>query len=242
MNYNDEISQLMNQIVTNEKKGCSCGQSAQNNKNCKSCFCCPSAIVGPTGPAGPVGPTGPQGNTGAQGIPGPTGPTGNTGATGPSGPTGATGVTGATGATGPSGPTGATGVTGATGASGDSTACACVDQMRNILRQIITLYPSDNVVIAMESGNNASGPPGSLLPAPNSNPNAGLLQLTNNQGVPQEAVSICRIAAVRITSAAYNNNITYLPAPTPAPTGSRPRRPICRLRTAGSTACCPCSP
>lgn len=27
-----------------------------------------------------------------------------------------------------------------------------------------------------------------------------------------------------------------------APTGSRPRRPICRLRTAGSTACCPCSP
>ena len=91
--------------------------------------------------------------------------------------------------------------------------------MRNILRQIITLYPTDNVIVAMESGNNASGRPGSLLPAPNSNPNAGLFQLVNSQGVPQEAVSICRIASIRITSATYNNAITYLSAPTPAPTG-----------------------
>ena len=71
----------------------------------------------------------------------------------------------------------------------------------------------------MESGNNASGRLGALLPAPNTNPNAGLLQLTNAQGVSQEAVSLCRIAAVRITSATYNNAITYLPTPTPAPTG-----------------------
>lgn len=91
--------------------------------------------------------------------------------------------------------------------------------MRNLLQQIIQLYPTDNVVVAMESGNNASGRPGSLLPAPNTNPNAGLLQLTNAQGVPQEALSICRIASVRITSATYNNAITYLPVPSPAPTG-----------------------
>jgi len=37
--------------------------------------------------------------------------------------------------------------------------------------------------------------------------------------VPQEAVSICRIASVRITSASYNNAITYLPVPVPPPTG-----------------------
>lgn len=67
----------------------------------------------------------------------------------------------------------------------------------------------------MESGDNASGRAGSLIPAVNS----GLLQLVNNQGVPQEAVSICRIVAVRVTSATYNNSITYLPAPIPAPTG-----------------------
>lgn len=71
----------------------------------------------------------------------------------------------------------------------------------------------------MESGNNASGRPGSLLPAPNNNPNSGLFQLVNNQGVPEEALSICRIASITITSSTYNNAITYLPAPTPQPTG-----------------------
>ena len=91
--------------------------------------------------------------------------------------------------------------------------------MRNVLQQIITLYPNDNVVVSMESGNNASGRPHALLPAPNTNPNAGLFQLANNQGVPQEALSICRIAAVRVTSTTYNNSITYLPAPVPAPEG-----------------------
>lgn len=91
--------------------------------------------------------------------------------------------------------------------------------MRNVIEQLITLYPTDNVVVSMESGNNASGRLGSLLPAPNSNPDAGLLQLVNAQGVPQEAISLCRIAAIRITSATYNDAISYLPAPTPLPTG-----------------------
>lgn len=70
-------------------------------------------------------------------------------------------------------------------------------------------------LLQWKSGNNASGRAGSLL----SSPDYGLLQLTNAQGVPQEAVSICRIASVRITSAVYNEAITYLPAPVPAPTG-----------------------
>ena len=51
------------------------------------------------------------------------------------------------------------------------------------------------------------------------NPNSGLFQLTNAQGVPEEAISICRIASIRITSSTYNDAITYLPAPVPAPTG-----------------------
>ena len=60
---------------------------------------------------------------------------------------------------GPTGPTGATGVTGPAGPAGNnanSTACFCVDQMRNIIQQIITLYPNDNLIIAMESGNKGS--------------------------------------------------------------------------------------
>lgn len=91
--------------------------------------------------------------------------------------------------------------------------------MRNIIEQIITLYPDDNLIIAMESGNNVSGRPGSLLPGPNDNPNAGLFQLVNAQGVPEEAVSICRIASITITSSEYNDEITYLPVPDPLPTG-----------------------
>ena len=138
---------------------------------------------------------------------GPTGPAGPTGATGPMGPMGFPGLTG------PTGPTGPTGATGPTGSVADSVECACIQQMRNILQQIIQLYPMNNIIVAMESGNNASGRAGSLLP------NSGLLQLVNNQGTPQEAVPICRIAAVRISSAVYNDAITYLPAPVPAPEG-----------------------
>ncbi|BDF71940.1 hypothetical protein CE91St41_29210 [Oscillospiraceae bacterium] len=185
-----------------------------------------TGATGTTGATGVIGPTGATGATGSQGPAG-TGATGATGATGPTGPTGATGATGVTGptgptgagATGPTGPTGATGATGATGGSAQTAGCACVAQMRNILAQIIQYYPTDTVVVSMESGNNASGRPGALLPAPDTNPNAGLFQLTNAQGVVQEAVSICRIASIRVTSDTYNNNITYLPAPVPAPEG-----------------------
>ena len=91
--------------------------------------------------------------------------------------------------------------------------------MRNIIQQIITLYPNDNLIVAMESGNNASGRPGSLIPAPNNNPTSGLFQLVNAQGTPEEALSICRIASITITSSTYNDTITYLPAPVPIPTG-----------------------
>ena len=87
--------------------------------------------------------------------------------------------------------------------------------MKNVLQQIIRLYPNDNVVVVMESGNNASGRASALIPATN----PSLLQLTSAQGVPQEAISVCRIASIRITSATYNDAITYLPAPDPAPTG-----------------------
>ena len=137
------------------------------------------------------------------GPPGPPGPPGEPGEQGPPGKTGEQGPPGETGEQGPPGP------------PGNAVECFCVAQMRNLLRQLITLYPSDNLIITTESGNTASGRPGALLPAPNTNPNAGLFQLVNNQGAPQEAVSLCRITAVRVTSATYNNAIAYLPAPTP---------------------------
>lgn len=123
------------------------------------------------------------------------------------------------GLTGLTGPQGETGATGPAGSNASSASCFCVDQMRNVIAQIIALYPNDNIIVAMESGNNVSGRPGDLLPGSNDNPNSGLFQLTNAQGVPEEAISICRIASIRITSSTYNDAITSLPTPGPAPTG-----------------------
>ena len=163
-------------------------------------------------------PRGFDGEDGQDGATGPTGPTGATGATGPTGPTGSTGATCATGPIGPTGATGATGPTGPTGPTGsisNTASCFCVAQMRNIIEQIIALYPDDNLIVAMESGNNASGRPGSLIPGPDTNPDAGLFQLVNTQGTPEEALSICRIASITVTSSTYNDAITYLPVPSP---------------------------
>ncbi len=91
--------------------------------------------------------------------------------------------------------------------------------MRNVIRQIIEFYPDDNLSVSMESGDNASGRPGSLYIPPDSNPSAGLFLLENTQGVVEEALSLCRIAAIKITSADYDDRITYLPVPDPEPEG-----------------------
>lgn len=101
--------------------------------------------------------------------------------------------------------------------------------MLHLIQQIIALYPNDTLSIAMENGNNTSGRPGSLLPATN----PGLFELVDSQGRPQEAVSVCRIVSIRVTSAAYNDAITYLatPVPTPQDCGASCEaavRPICR--------------
>lgn len=200
------------------------------SRSCEPCITpvntCGCACIGPRGPRGfrgATGPTGPTGATGATGpgvgATGPTGPTGATGATGANGATGPTGLQGPTGATGATGVTGATGATGATGVVAVSASCACVSQMKHLLEQLIALYPNENVIVSMESGNNASGRLGSLLPSPNNNPQSGILQLVNSQGKPSEAISICHIASIRLTSASYNNAITYLSVPTPIPTG-----------------------
>ncbi len=83
--------------------------------------------------------------------------------------------------------------------------------MINVLEQIIQLYPNSTIVVTTENGSAASGYPGALLTAPN----YGLLQLTDCHCQPQEAISLCKIASVRITCATYDNAISYLPQPAP---------------------------
>lgn len=189
---------------------------------------CPGSqgITGPTGAMGPqgyVGPTGPMGPAGPMGVTGATGPAGVTGATGPAGVTGATGPAGITGATGPAGVTGATGPTGVTGATGptgpaantNSACCGCKEQLRNIIQQIITLYPNNDLLVTLESGDAVVGRPGSLILGPNGR--TGVFEVTNPQNFPQY-LPICSIDTIQINNAVYNNAIVYLPEPVPAPT------------------------
>ena len=154
---------------------------------CRPEPCCPCTISGPPGPPGPPGPQGPAGPEGPQGIPG---------------PTGATGVTGATGPTGPAGNT-------------NSVTCGCKEQMRNIIQQIISLYPNSDLFVTLESGDAVFGRPGSLILGPNGR--TGIFEVINSQNLTQ-FLSICSIDTIQINNAVYNDAIAYLPEPVPVPT------------------------
>ncbi|WP_242846231.1 hypothetical protein [Anaeromassilibacillus senegalensis] len=87
--------------------------------------------------------------------------------------------------------------------------------MRNIIQQIITLYPNNNLFVTLDSGDAVVGLPGSLILGPDGR--TGVFQVTNPQDFPQY-LSICSIDTIRIDNATYNDAIVYLPEPTPVPT------------------------
>lgn len=126
-------------------------------------------------------------------------------------------IPGPTGPAGPTGPTGATGTTGATGPAGStiSANCGCKEQMRNIIQQIIALYPNNDLFITLDSGDAVVGRPGSLILGPNGL--TGVFEVTNPQVSPQY-LSVCSINTIQINNAVYNDAIVYLPEPIPAPT------------------------
>ena len=175
---------------------------------------------GPTGPAGPPGcpglpgPMGPRGCPGPQGITGPTGAMGPQGYVGPTGPMGPTGPAGPAGAVGPTGPAGSTGPTGPAG-NENSVSCRCKEQMRNIIQQIIALYPNNNLLVTLSSGDASFGRPGSLILGPDGR--TGVFEVINPQNQMQY-LSICSIDTIQIDNATYNDTIVYLPEPFPAPT------------------------
>ena len=131
---------------------------------------------------------------------------------GPQGPRGYRGATGPTGATGSSGATGATGPTGPAGSS-ETVCCDCKEQIRNILQQIITLYPNQDLFITLESGDAAVGRAGAMLLGPNGR--TGVFEVINSQNTSQY-LSICSIDTIQINDAVYNDAIGYLPEPVPA--------------------------
>ena len=116
---------------------------------------------------------------------------------------------------GPQGPRGYRGATGPTRPAGSSetVCCDCKEQIRNILQQIITLYPNQDLFITLESGVAAVGRAGALLLGPNGR--TGVFEVINSQNTSQY-LSICSIDTIQINDAVYNDAIVYLPEPVPA--------------------------
>lgn len=104
------------------------------------------------------------------------------------------------------------------GFDGDSNdfCCFCVEQMRNIVEQIITLYPDSQLFISLKSGDAVIGTPGAITLGANGK--SGIFELIPSQGNTRQLVSICSIDTITINNAAYNEQIVYLPEPEPLPT------------------------
>lgn len=166
--------------------------------------------TGPQGPRGVEGPTGPQGEQGPAGL--------------------ADTITIGTVTTGEPGtdasvtdvgespnhilnfviPRGADG-----NSNGNDFCCFCVQQMRNIIEQIIILYPNNQLFITLDSGDSLIGTPGPIRLGPNGE--SGVFEVIVSQGAFREFLSICSIDTITINNATYNETITYLPMPDPAP-------------------------
>ncbi|AYD40425.1 hypothetical protein D4Z93_07755 [Clostridium fermenticellae] len=195
----------------------------------------PRGCQGDPGAAGPRGPIGPRGPRGAKGDPGSTGARGprglkgdcgcqgSCGCPGPRGPRGHRGCQGDPGATGPRGPMGPRGPRGAKGdpgSAGPSSECKCVSQMRNILEQIMCLFPNAIIDVAYENGGHVSGVPCGLTP---NGRNSGVL-LLSNCGKITNRINICRIAYITVRNKCLIDcdgrlKICFLPVPDEIPQG-----------------------
>lgn len=100
--------------------------------------------------------------------------------------------------------------------SEDNCECYCVEQMRNIIEQIRTLYPDSQLFITLDGGDAVIGTPGEITLGPNGK--SGIFELITSQGDIRQLISICSIDTITINNATYNEAITYLPQPIPAPT------------------------
>lgn len=83
----------------------------------------------------------------------------------------------------------------------------CEQQMKYIIAQLITLYPTSTFVFTMKDGTTITGTPRSITDACN----RGLLAVTINGGTTY--VNICNIAYVSIAGATYSSSILYMPSP-----------------------------
>ncbi|SHH81568.1 collagen-like protein [Clostridium magnum] len=189
-------------------------------------------VMGPPGPKGdkgdpgvmgPPGPKGDKGDPGVMGPPGPKGDKGDPGVMGPPGPMGAKGDPGCPGAKGekgdpgPRGAKGDQGCPGPQGQSGDGVRWACTSQMKNVIMQIMKLFPNSSIEVNYEDKGSAIGIPTKL--------SKGVLILSNLKDNKTYAISIYKIIAVTLIGegplfeSSRCSKINFLPPPAPLPRG-----------------------
>ena len=94
--------------------------------------------------------------------------------------------------------------------------CGCVEQIKNVISQLITLYPAVDITVITDTGDYFTGRPKALIPVGDS---AGLFTLANSAGIVINAISLCRIAKIRVPSVTLFQGITYLPSCTSCQAG-----------------------
>ena len=98
----------------------------------------------------------------------------------------------------------------------DNSECYCVEQIRNVIEQIVRLYPDSQLFITLDGGDAVVGTPGEIRLGPNGK--SGIFEVETIEEDITQIVSICSIDAITINNATYNEQITYLPELSPAPT------------------------
>jgi len=86
----------------------------------------------------------------------------------------------------------------------------CEQQMKNVLAQLITLYPATPFAFLLEGGQTISGTPIGIIDTYNK----GLIRISGGATTPVISyVNICKICQILISGVTYNEAITYLPKP-----------------------------
>ncbi|EET86352.1 Collagen triple helix repeat protein, partial [Clostridium carboxidivorans P7] len=145
------------------------------------------------GERGPRGKRGHRGRRGEDGDPGEMGPQGPEGIQGPQGEQGDPGEQGERGRRGKRGHRGRKGRRGDPGPSGELAQCPCIRQVRNVLEQIIDLFPTSTITVNYENSGSASGIPAELLPEGN---DSSIFVLENCEGTIIHRIDICKIASI----------------------------------------------
>ncbi|MDP4090875.1 MAG: hypothetical protein Q8930_16625, partial [Bacillota bacterium] len=82
------------------------------------------------------------------------------------------------------------------GEPGASIDCLCVTQIRNILRQMMCLFPKSKILINYENGGSVAGIPVELY---TESSNEGVVKLADDSGTITDRINICKIAAITLT-------------------------------------------